>query len=236
MVGHRTAVGHLADHVGTGDGDDDQPHVAVVDQQSVTGRDVVGQLPIHRRYPLRGAGHVLDGDRDPVTGAPLDRPVGEPAQPDLRALQVSQQADRATGPRGRPPHPLGRPLVVSVGAVAEVQPSDAHAGLDQRSDPLLRRRRRSERAHDLRPPGHRTTVPRARRPTGRLNRSTSGRRRTPGVDQPGYDSAPSMVSGSCTCQQGFGSSSGYCRTRRTARGRRGRMPLPSSRSFRRRAR
>jgi hypothetical protein len=137
VIGHRAAFGHLADHVGSADGDDHQPHVAVVDQQPVARRDVVGQPRVRRRHPPRGAGLVLGGDRDPVAGAPLDRAVGEPAEAHLRALQVGEQADRAAGPLGRRPHPLDRLLVFGVGAVAEVEPGHVHARLDQRRHPLL---------------------------------------------------------------------------------------------------
>ena len=36
---------------------------------------------------------VLDGDADLAAGRPLDRAVGERAEPDLRALQVGEDGD-----------------------------------------------------------------------------------------------------------------------------------------------
>ena len=52
---------------------------------------------------------VVAGDHDRVAGAPLVRAVGEPAEPDLRALQVGEDRHRPPG-RARPPRgPGGRP-------------------------------------------------------------------------------------------------------------------------------
>ena len=64
------------------------------------------------------------------------RAVGEPAEPDLRALQVGEDADGAADLVGGLPHqPVGA-LVVRVLAVAEVEPGDVHPGLDEGGDPL----------------------------------------------------------------------------------------------------
>ena len=80
--------------------------------------------------------HVLDGDPDALAGRPLDRAVGEAAEPDLRALQVGQHGDVAAGGLGRPANLVEAAAVLGVLAVAEVQPGDVHAGLDERAGSL----------------------------------------------------------------------------------------------------
>ena len=98
VVADDAALGDVADHVGAVlDLDRDQRDVAVVDQQPVAGPDVVGELLVRCRHAVVGARDVLDGDPDPLTGRPLDRAVGETAEPDLRALQVGEHGDVAAG-------------------------------------------------------------------------------------------------------------------------------------------
>ena len=53
-------------------------------------------------------GDVLHGDADLAAGRPLDRAVGERAEPDLGALQVGQDGDGVAGACPRPPAPAGR--------------------------------------------------------------------------------------------------------------------------------
>src|SRR3954447_7913071 len=86
VVRNHTANKDLADDVGTFDVDDAQPDPAVVNEQRVAGLRVASQPLARGRHPLLGAGHLVDGDPHGVAWVPLDRPGGEPAQPDLRAL------------------------------------------------------------------------------------------------------------------------------------------------------
>src|SRR5205814_106290 len=79
---------------------------------------------------------VVAGDDHAVAGTPLVRPVREPAQPDLRALQVGQDPDGPAGRLGRLPDVLVHLLVVGVAAMAEVQAGDVHAGVHQATDAL----------------------------------------------------------------------------------------------------
>ena len=69
----------------------------------------VGQRRVGRRDPLGRAGHVVHGDAHGLAGVPVDRAVGEPAEPDLRALQVREDGDRAARARRPRRAPRGRP-------------------------------------------------------------------------------------------------------------------------------
>ncbi len=151
VVADRAALGDPADHVVALDGDDPQADLAVVDQQPVVRAGVGGEALVRGGDPVVGAGHVVDGDPHLLAGAPLQRARAgrEPAQPDLRPLQVGEDPDGvALGVRGRADHVV-HPLVVFTVAVAEVQPRDVHAGLDQLADPVRGGRGRPERTDDL---------------------------------------------------------------------------------------
>ena len=83
-------------------------------------------------------------------GLELDLAVREPADADLRALQVEQHRDRLAAALGLGADDLQHLRVVLVTAVREVEPRDVHAGVDQLADPLRRRRRGAEGTDDLR--------------------------------------------------------------------------------------
>jgi hypothetical protein len=82
---------------------------------------------------------------------PLDRSGAgrEAAEADLRALQVGEDADGVSlGVRGVADHVVD-PLVVLAVAVAEVQPGDVHARLDELAYPVGGGGGRTQRADDL---------------------------------------------------------------------------------------
>ncbi|CKQ14978.1 Uncharacterised protein [Mycobacterium tuberculosis] len=89
------------------------------------------------------------GDPDGFAFGPVGGPGGEASQPDLRALQVGEHADRAPGGVGGYPDPLIGDLVIVVVAVAEVHSGDVHSGLDQRSDQVVPLGGRPESADDF---------------------------------------------------------------------------------------
>ena len=70
-----------------------QPDLAVVDEDRVAGVDVAGQPGVRRAAILVVAGHVAGGDRPLLAAPQRDRAVGEGRQPDLRALEVGEDAD-----------------------------------------------------------------------------------------------------------------------------------------------
>ena len=60
-----------------------------------------------------------------------DRALREPADADLGALQVDEDADRVSAVVAGRAHVAVDRLVVGVGAVREVEPGDVHAGVDE---------------------------------------------------------------------------------------------------------
>src|SRR5205085_3341074 len=103
------------------------------------------------------AGHVIGGDDELVAGRDGDWAVREPAEPDLRALEVDEDADAAAGVVACLAYATVDGFVVGVAAVAQVEPRDVQAGLDELPDALRARRGRTERRDDLRP-GHTATL------------------------------------------------------------------------------
>ena len=176
---------------------------------------------------------VLDGDADLAAGRPLDRAVGERAEPDLGALQVGQDGDGVAGAVGGLPDQLVGGRVVGVRAVAEVQPGDVHPGLDEGGDLLRGAGRGPEGADDLGAAGHgaqryaggRSDRPRPRRPDRRPTRRATA---TSSGPRPGL---PSQRSG----DRGRGDRAGAASSRRSARRRRPRRRRGPRRSPRRSA-
>ena len=77
---------------------------------------------------------VLDGDPHRLTGLPDRWTSGEPTQPDLGSLQVTEDADGSAGHVRRRPNALVSGLVVDVVSMAEIQPGYVHAGFYQCPD------------------------------------------------------------------------------------------------------
>ena len=92
---------------------------------------------------------VGDSDPDRFAVGPIGGPRGETPKPDLRALEVGEHTDGATGGIGGGADPFVGDLVIGVVAVAEVQSGDVHSGVNQRQNQLVGCCRRAERADDL---------------------------------------------------------------------------------------
>jgi hypothetical protein len=133
---------------------DDEADVAVVDQQSVARRRIAGQLFVGGRHSVVGALAVVDGDPYRFAVRPVGRPAGEPAEADLGALQVGEDADRASRHIRSRAHPLVMRLVIGVLAVAEIEPRDIQSCLDQCPDNVIFTRRRAQSADDLSASSH----------------------------------------------------------------------------------
>jgi hypothetical protein len=131
---------------------------AVVDQDPVPGAGVRRESLVRRRAAAFVTDDRLGGDGE--LGAAVQRhgAVGECAEPDLGALQVDHNGDRATGGVGGGPHSGVPGGVLGVRAVGEVEPGDVHAGRGQFADPLRAVGGRPERADDLRTAGHRLSL------------------------------------------------------------------------------
>ena len=148
------ALGDGAHHVVPVDVFDDQTDVPVVHQQPVTRSGVLGELLVGGGHPVVGAIAVVDGDADGFAVRPIGRPGGEPAEADLGALQIGEDADRPSGHVRCCAHPLVVGLVVGVFTVAEVEPGDIHSGLYQCPDDVVFTRRRAQGADDLSASSH----------------------------------------------------------------------------------
>ena len=92
---------------------------------------------------------IIDGDADGFTVGPEGRAILEPAEADLGALQVGQDADGVSGQVGGGAYALVTGLVIGVVAVAEVQPCHVHPGLHQGPEGLVAGGGRAKRTDDL---------------------------------------------------------------------------------------
>ena len=129
--------------------EDAEAHLAVVDEDRAAGRDIRREVRVRRAHDILRARHVLGRDREHVAGGEEVRAVGESAQADLRALQVREHPDGATGLVARPARVRVRLLVHGVVAVAQVQAGDVDSGAHQVRDRLVGRGRGSEGGDDL---------------------------------------------------------------------------------------
>ena len=149
VVADRAALSNPAHDVVAVDVIDHQTDVAVVDQNTVTGQRILGQLLVGGRHPVVVAGAIRNCDPHQFAVSPVRRAVSETAEPDLGALEVGEHADGTpSGVRGGP-HPVVGRFVVAVVAMAEVHSGDVHSGFDQRQDRLIRAGGRTESTDDL---------------------------------------------------------------------------------------
>src|SRR5699024_11615158 len=116
----------------------------------VTGAAVARQALERGRDALAGALDVLSGDGEDLAHLELVRPVGEPAQTDLRALQVNQDGDVLPEVLGGPTDVRVHLRVIVVRAVAELHSFAVHPGFGQSADLLIGTGRRTQCADDLR--------------------------------------------------------------------------------------
>src|SRR5690606_34451106 len=150
VVGDLTAVGHHAADIRSGDLEYLDGDPTVVDEQPVAGADLLRQPRVGAGDPGTRTRNVLTSDDDAVTGVPLDRACFEPAQADLRSLEVGEDADWPVRLLRRLAYPVDAPLVLVVVSVAEVQPSDVHARRHELTDAVKAVDGRPEGTDDLR--------------------------------------------------------------------------------------
>src|SRR5699024_3095152 len=133
-----------------GDLGDAHGDLAVVDEQHVTRAAVPRQALEGGGDALAGALDVLGGDGEGLADLELVRTVGEPAQADLRALEVDQDGDVLPEVLGGPADVRVHLRVIVVRAVAEIHPGDVHPGFDQSADLLVGTGCGTQCADDLR--------------------------------------------------------------------------------------
>ncbi|MGX1117888.1 hypothetical protein RKD37_003251 [Streptomyces ambofaciens] len=175
VVGDDTALDDDRLHPGALDLGDLQLDVAVVDEHLVALGDVTGQALVGRAADRPVARDVLGGDGELVTAHQLDGTLREGLQADLRALEVGEDTDGAAGLLGGGPDPVVPPLVLGVGAVAEVEAGHVHAGFDQRDELLVGVDRGAESTDDFRTAHGCHPIGLFRRGIFRLAENTKGR-------------------------------------------------------------
>ncbi|MGX1121257.1 hypothetical protein RKD37_006620 [Streptomyces ambofaciens] len=139
VVGDHAALDHPGAHPGPVDAGHLQADLAVVDEDALTGGDVLGEARVRRTAGVAVARDaVLDGDGEAVTAFKEYGPFTEVAEADLRALKVGEGADAAARLVGRLAYPAVALFVFGVGAVAEIEAGDVHTGVDQVLDLVVR--------------------------------------------------------------------------------------------------
>lgn len=117
--------------------DDLDTHLAIVDQEEVTGLDVLRKTLEGRAADLLVADDVFGGDLEDVALGELVGAVLELAETDLRTLEVDEDGDGAAGIVRGTAHVGVVVLMHGVVAVAEVQACDIHPRIDQCAHRLI---------------------------------------------------------------------------------------------------
>lgn len=139
MVGDQAAFDDDAVDAGALDVGDLEGDPAVVDEDALAARDVGGEALVGGAADLAVAlDAVLDGDGELVAAFKEYRTFGEAVEPDLRALEVDEDADAAAGLVGGLADAAVAFFVLQLGAVAEVESGDVHTGVDQGLDLVVR--------------------------------------------------------------------------------------------------
>ena len=150
MIGEDAADQYPAAHVLSGDADHFEADRAVVDQDRVAERDVVGETLVRAAEPGGSADDtLLGGDHGLCTGLEAHLAALDLPHPDLRPLQVEQQAHRPPRHLRSAADGADGPQVIVVRAVREIEPRHVHARLDQPAEGWLFAGRRPHRADDL---------------------------------------------------------------------------------------
>jgi hypothetical protein len=128
---------------------DPEAQAPVIQQQ--VGADLDGFEDLRmRQLGARGIARlVVEIEAEGPTGLQLHRAAGEGADPQLRPLQVHQDADRAFVFLLDLADEVIALLVIRVGSVAEIEAEDVGAGLEQRGNLFARRAGRPECGQDL---------------------------------------------------------------------------------------
>ncbi len=123
--------------------------LAVVDEQRVAGLHIVGQAFEGGAANLPVADDLVGGDLEDVADGEVIGSVLELAETDLRALQVDEHCDGATGIGARLADVAIDLLVYVIAAVAEVHASHVDSGVHDRPDVLVARGCRAECGDDF---------------------------------------------------------------------------------------
>src|SRR6202022_3894695 len=117
VVGDGAAFGDFSHDVVGLNPFDDERDLAVVNEQTVPRRCVVGKVLVGGGHPVVGAVALLHRDSHSAAARQKRMPGSKPAKPDLWSLKVDEYTDRATGDVRRHADPVISRLVVGVVAV-----------------------------------------------------------------------------------------------------------------------
>lgn len=138
VVGDHAAFDDAGVDAGAVDGGDFEGDLAVVDEDAFAGGDVGGESFVGGSAGVAVAFEGFDGDGELVAAFKEYGAFAEAAEADLRSLKVGEDADASAGFFGGFAYAPVALLVVGVGAVAEVEASYVHSGLDQCLDLVVR--------------------------------------------------------------------------------------------------
>ena len=127
MFAQRPAVQHVTNNIGAGDFPDHQFDASVGEQNVLARLHVAREFPVSGGNELRGAHHVSrrNGDRLPSLQSDCQT-VLETAGPDLRALQILQNADGASEIAGHFTQTANYSRMIFVRAVRKIEPGNVH--------------------------------------------------------------------------------------------------------------
>ena len=153
---------------------DPEAHLAVIDEELVARLQRGEDLGMRQRRPRLVAGFVVEVEPEIGAGRESHPATGEIAEPELRALQIGEDADRSPG-FGLDAADVGEErAVIVVRAVAEIAAEDVDPGIEQGAQPRRARTRRTQRRDDFGaalPPHRRVS---ASRPLSRLAEAERG--------------------------------------------------------------
>jgi hypothetical protein len=149
VVREHPSVAHAAVHLITQYPFDLEHDLAVVEEQHVAGPYIARQFLVVETDASVFAQFAIGVEHEGIARAQHDFAVLEPADPDLRALQIAHDADRASGLSARLAHHLRAPLVIRSRAMREVHSHDVDSCEKHALERLGIIGRRSERGDDL---------------------------------------------------------------------------------------
>ncbi len=123
--------------------------LAVVKKQHVAGMHVARQLLVVKTHAPLVSDLAVGVEHEGVAWTQGDLAVLELSDPDLRALQVAHDADRASGLAAGLAHPFGTTLVVPGGTMREIHAHDVHAREEHALQRLGIARGRAQGCDDL---------------------------------------------------------------------------------------
>ncbi len=126
-----------------------EPHLAVVEQQLGPGAQRFEYLRMREGRAVLVPGPSVEVESETLPGAQFDRTRSKGAEPQLRPLQIGQDADRPPGRAFDVPDGFEPRAMFGMSSVTEIEAEDVDSGLEQGADLLQGRARRAESGDNL---------------------------------------------------------------------------------------